>query len=92
MKLTAITLAALAFASPAIAAPDCMPIPALLEEYRSEYDERAAWVGISGKDGGDLLILTAPDGSWSIFRTNGDIGCLVDFGLTNRTFPQGDLS
>ena len=93
MKLIAATIAAMAFASPALAnnTPDCMSIPAMLEFYSNEYDETPRWSGISGKDDGDIIILTADDGSWSLFRTNGDIACLVDFGLSNKSLSLGNV-
>ena len=91
IRVAAIAIAALAFAAPAHATY-CLPLDEMLSEYRAEFGETATWGGVSGKDHGNgIMILTAPDGSWTLLFTDGDTACMADYGHEARLFPKANV-
>ena len=90
MIRTAATIAALAFASPAFAVPDCQPLEDKLAYHLAEYGERMVWTGAES-DSKYIIVVMAEDGAWSILRSDGEMACLVHYGLHSVTMPRGDV-
>lgn len=90
MKLTAAIIAALAFASPALAEPDCSTLETKLAYHLSEYDERVIWSG-SEADGNFIIVVMSPDGAWSLLRSDGEYACIVKYGLHSAVMPRGNV-
>lgn len=72
---------------PLLAAPlpalACRTLDDVRDYYADEYGETAIWIGMSGKDHDAVIVMTAPDGSWSLIQVRGNRGCLIDFGNEN---------
>lgn len=73
----------LAVAQPAAA---CSPLIEVLDKYRAEYGETLQWMGNSfdPSKGDTLVLISAPNGSWTLFRTDGETACQVDFGIQSK--------
>jgi hypothetical protein len=81
----------LAVAQPA-AATYCRPVADMLAEYRAEFGETPAMGGISSKnDNRGFIVLTAPDGSWTLLTTDGTNACMADWGVDATTFSKANV-